>query len=82
MKHLAGQTCSSRPLGILCTFETDLTFTELEISAVVHINNNNNNQPLDALEKRKSFADMKMAKVTNQNLHSIEVFIIIIVEKT
>merc|ERR1719336_2472008 len=44
---------------------------ELEISAVVHINTNNN-QPQDALEKRKSFADMKMVKVTNQNLQSIE----------
>ena len=36
-------------------------FSELEISAVVHINTNNttNNNHLDLLEKRKSFADMK-----------------------
>ena len=59
---------------ILNTSEIDLSFIELEISAVVHINTNNN-QPQDALEKRKSFADMKMVKVTNQNLQSIEVFI-------
>ena len=30
-------------------------------------------QTLDVLEKRRSFADMKMAKVTNRNLQSIEV---------
>ena len=50
-------------------------FSELEISAVVHINTNNttNNNHLDLLEKRKSFADMKTAQVTNTNLQSIEV---------
>ena len=50
-------------------------FLELEISAVVHINTNNttNNNHLDLLEKRKSFADMKTVQVTNTNLQSIEV---------
>ena len=50
-------------------------FSELEISAVVHINTNNttNNNHLDLLEKRKSFADMKTVQVTNTNLQSIEV---------
>ena len=41
--------------------------SELEISAVV----TNNSTTLEVLEKRKSFADMKMVKVTN--LQSIEV---------
>ena len=50
-------------------------FSELEISAVVHINTNNttNNNHLDLLEKRKSFADMRTVQVTNTNLQSMEV---------
>ena len=53
----------------------EMIFSELEISAVVHINTNNtnNNNHLDLLEKRKSFADMKTVRVTNTNLQSIEV---------
>ena len=50
-------------------------YSELEISAVVHINTNNttNNNHLDLLEKRKSFADMRTVQVTNTNLQSMEV---------
>merc|ERR1712137_82631 len=40
---------------------------ELEVSAVCSVNNNNE---MDALEKRRSFADMKMVNVTNSNYHS------------
>ena len=41
--------------------------SELEVSAVCSVNNNNE---MDALEKRRSFADMKMVNVTNSNYHS------------
>ena len=53
----------------------EMIFSELEISAVVHINTNNtnNNNHLEILEKRKSFADMKTVQVTNTNLQTIEV---------
>ena len=53
----------------------EMIFSELEISAVVHINTNNtnNNNHLELLEKRKSFADMKTVQVTNTNLQTIEV---------
>ena len=37
------------------------------MSAVVHINNNND---LEALEKRKSFAEMKTVNVTNHSFHN------------
>ena len=33
----------------------------------------NNNNEMDALEKRKSFADMKMVNVTNSNYHNSQV---------
>ena len=44
------------------------------MSAVVHINNNNND--LDVLEKRKSFADMKMVNVTNNSFHTSQVYFV------
>ena len=45
------------------------------MSAVVHINNNNND--LDVLEKRKSFADMKMVNVTNNSFHTSQVYFVL-----
>ena len=58
-------------------------FAELELLAVVPVvrvsnnnNNNNNNSSstdMDALEKRRSFADMKMVKVTNSSYHGSQV---------
>ena len=42
--------------------------SELEVSAVC-----NNNNEMDALEKRRSFADMKMVNVTNSNYHNSQV---------
>ena len=44
--------------------------SELEVSAVCSVNNNNE---MDALEKRRSFADMKMVNVTNSNYHNSQV---------
>ena len=57
-------------------------FAELELLAVVPVvrvsnNNNNNNSTsstdMDALEKRRSFADMKMVNVTNSSYHGSQV---------
>ena len=54
-------------------------FAELELLAVVPVvrvsnnNNNNNSTDMDALEKRRSFADMKMVKVTNSSYHGSQV---------
>ena len=54
-------------------------FAELELLAVVpvvRVSNNNNSSSstdMDALEKRRSFADMKMVKVTNSSYHGSQV---------
>ena len=54
-------------------------FAELELLAVVpvvRVSNNNNSTSstdMDALEKRRSFADMKMVKVTNSSYHGSQV---------
>ena len=55
-------------------------FAELELLAVVpvvRVSNNNNNSSsstdMDALEKRRSFADMKMVNVTNSSYHGSQV---------
>ena len=54
-------------------------FAELELLAVVpvvRVSNNNNSSSstdMDALEKRRSFADMKMVNVTNSSYHGSQV---------
>ena len=54
-------------------------FAELEISAVVNLSNNNNEtgevtgEVTDVVEKRKSFADMKLAHITNSSYHNSQV---------
>ena len=60
-------------------------FAELELLAVVPVvrvsnNNNNNNSStdMDALEKRRSFADMKMVKVTNSSYHGSQVSLLLL----
>ena len=60
-------------------------FAELELLAVVPVvrvsnnnNNNNNSTDMDALEKRRSFADMKMVKVTNSSYHGSQVSILLL----
>ena len=48
----------------------------LAVVPVVRVSNNNNNSSstdMDALEKRRSFADMKMVKVTNSSYHGSQV---------
>ena len=50
----------------------------LAVVPVVRVSNNNNNNnssstDMDALEKRRSFADMKMVKVTNSSYHGSQV---------
>jgi len=60
------------PRGVTSDTETSpeehmMHLAELEVSAVCLVNNNNE---MDALEKRKSFADMKMVNVTNSNFHN------------
>ena len=59
-------------------------FAELELLAVVPVvrvsnnNNNNNSTDMDALEKRRSFADMKMVKVTNSSYHGSQVSLLLL----
>jgi len=64
------------PRGVTSDTETSpeehmMHLAELEVSAVCSVNNNNE---MDALEKRKSFADMKMVNVTNSNYHNSQDF--------
>ena len=68
MMHLAGIPRTPLPRHLMTPGDTDQPHvSELEVSAVCSVNNNNE---MDALEKRKSFADMKMVNVTNSNYHS------------
>ena len=54
----------------------------LAVVPVVRVSNNNNNNnsstDMDALEKRRSFADMKMVKVTNSSYHGSQVSLLLL----
>ena len=71
MMHLAGIPRQHPTQHLTTSGDTDQPHvSELEVSAVCSVNNNNE---MDALEKRKSFADMKMVNVTNSNYHNSQV---------